>query len=81
MIDIDEILATAIRNVWLKSDVPGSRSSYYVEIEGPGGFPQPSGKRVLSFITDQSRGRACDRTVRRQLIARRVKSCCRVLVV
>ena len=33
MIDIDEILATAIPNVWLKSDVPGSRSSYYVEIE------------------------------------------------
>jgi hypothetical protein len=33
MIDIDEILATAIRNVWLQADTPGSRSRYYVEIE------------------------------------------------
>jgi hypothetical protein len=32
MVDIDEILATAIRNVWLHADIPGSRSRYYAEI-------------------------------------------------
>ena len=33
MVDIDEILAAAIRTVWLQVDGPESRSHYHVEVE------------------------------------------------
>ena len=33
MVDIDEILAAAIRTVWLQVDSPESRSHYHVEVE------------------------------------------------
>jgi hypothetical protein len=33
MVDIDEVLAAAIRTVSLQVEGPGSRSHYYVEIE------------------------------------------------
>jgi hypothetical protein len=32
MVDIDEILAEAIRNVWLQVDGPESRSPHHVEV-------------------------------------------------
>ena len=33
MVDIDEILAEAIRNVWLQVEGPESRSRHHVEVE------------------------------------------------
>ena len=33
MVDVDDILAAAIRTVWLQVDGPGSRAGYHLEIE------------------------------------------------
>jgi hypothetical protein len=33
MVDIEEIMAAAIRTVWLQVDGPASRSGYYLEVE------------------------------------------------
>lgn len=33
MADIDDILASAIRNVWLETGKPSTRAGYYLEIE------------------------------------------------